>query len=501
MLCYSQDSLTFRAPAGQCDAPMNLTLVVAGQPSVPLLFAFDEPEIAELSLDGVPLGSDCQRASLAGCGLGTSGGYTVTITGANFGLDDRAVLFGGEAVDADSVAFEDHERATFVVPAGVGAHVPVVVRVGGRESAPFFFAYDPPFVTSITPNQFDAAGDLLEIYGRNFGTTLEDAGDIVVTVGNDTCGPVRIGSQTAAVWQVSREGTPYLWCSVTEATVGTKDVAILIAGQNYTRGREVSGVRGACAAGFYGQQAWTVFSFQDGATGDVGCKMPCDASAVNARSPDGRGCTAHYDGEAGGFALVADGPQPGSPECSDDWTCMVNAELSGGGRANCTVLTRRDEHCVRCPAGSNCSESSTLYSVEPVAQPGFWRSAIPDGEDGFACDPGRRHRPYCWDFAPCAPENACAGDNLCQKGYTEDKCAQCCDFNFKDNPNCAGTLDKNGDVQIYHRVYGNCEKCPDNIYLLLIMAACALVVAVLVGWRMHKKRVDLGIFSIGVDYF
>ena len=100
-----------------------------------------------------------------------------------------------------------------------------------------------------------------------------------------------------------------------------------------------------------------------------------------------------------------------------------------------------------CAAGSNCSESSTLYSVEPVAQPGFWRSAIPDGEDGFACDPGRRHRPYCWDFAPCAPENACAGDNLCQKGYTEDKCAQCCDFNFKDNPNCAGTLDKNGDVQ------------------------------------------------------
>ena len=97
------------------------------------------------------------------------------------------------------------------------------------------------------------------------------------------------------------------------------------------------------------------------------------------------------------------------------------------------------------------------------------------------------------------------GDNTCAKGYTEERCAQCCDRKFgrlssgEKNPTCWN--EDRTEQLLYYRLYGKCAKCPDNILWLLIGGLCALVMIVLVGWRMHKKKVDLAIFSIGVDYF
>lgn len=89
---YSHDKFWFLTMEGQCDTAMELTLEVAGQLSNALLFSFDPPTIEMLSLDGMtPLGSDCARSSSRGCGLDTTGGYTVTVTGTNFGLADQTV--------------------------------------------------------------------------------------------------------------------------------------------------------------------------------------------------------------------------------------------------------------------------------------------------------------------------------------------------------------------------------------------------------------------------
>jgi hypothetical protein len=179
---FGQGQLSFTAPVGQCDVAMNLTLKVAGQTSLQSLsFSYDLPTISMLSKDGkVPLGRDCKRASDMGCGLLTSGGYTVTVTGANFGVESQQVWFNGVQIADDEVEFLSHTECSFTVPAGSGPRVPVRVVVGSRSSAPFYFAYDPPYVTSFTPNEFDADADLIEIYGRNFGTTLADAGDVKV---------------------------------------------------------------------------------------------------------------------------------------------------------------------------------------------------------------------------------------------------------------------------------------------------------------------------------
>jgi hypothetical protein len=83
----------------------------------------------------------------------------LTLTGENFGVDDRQVWFNGQELEASAVAFNGHTEAVFQVPAGAGARVPVAVVVGGRRSLPTFFSYDPPFVTSFTPNEFDAEED------------------------------------------------------------------------------------------------------------------------------------------------------------------------------------------------------------------------------------------------------------------------------------------------------------------------------------------------------
>jgi hypothetical protein len=98
--------------------------------------------------------------------------------------------------------------------------------------------------------------------------------------------------------------------------------------------------------------------------------------------------------------------------------------------------------------------------VEPIALAGYWREATKHNdpkETGFKCDPSREHRPYCWDLQPCAPSEACQGDNSCAKGYTKAKCAQCCDIRLGElddgskNPDC---YTDGGEQLLYHRIYG-----------------------------------------------
>ena len=268
--------------------------------------------------------------------------------------------------ETNNVDFNGHTEATFEVPIGAGTRQPVVVRVGGRVSEPAYFAYDPPFIVSVTPNEFDADSDIMEIYGRNFGSTLELAGDVVIAVGNNTCGPVVIGGYEATVWQTTRAGTPYLWCAISHNTVGSKAISLFIAGQNVTKNKEDSGLRATCSSGFYGQEAWTVFT-----NSNSECEMPCSREDVNAHNPEGtRKCTARYDSASNEFVL--DSPFVRTDlECTDDWSCMLRAELATGLRSNCTILTNKDEFCSKCPMGSSCDDFTTLYSVEPISTYGF----------------------------------------------------------------------------------------------------------------------------------
>jgi hypothetical protein len=120
--------------------------------------------------------------------------------------------------------FESHTEATFEVPPGTGAGIQVLLTVGARSAKQAFFSYDPPWVTSFTPNEFDSNDDLIEIYGRNFGESVEDAGVISISIGNVTCNPVKVGASYTTLWQSTVNGIPYLWCHLKGSTVGRKSL-------------------------------------------------------------------------------------------------------------------------------------------------------------------------------------------------------------------------------------------------------------------------------------
>jgi hypothetical protein len=414
VLEYSHESVTIKAPSGQCDGPMNLTISVAGQISQPVEYSFDPPVIYNLTIKGVTLGTQCTRLSSAGCGLSTTGGYTMTISGANFGFTSQLIYFDEVALAYSKFSVKSDTLATMVVPAGAGIDIAVEVKVGKRKSLPEFFSYDPPFVTGITPNEFDAFSDLLQIYGNNFGSTVTDAGTINIKVGNATCNAVAVGATGYAnMWQSTNRGSPYLWCSIGDTTVGSKSLEIHVAGQDsYFEVGSVA-LRAVCSSGYYGQAAWTVYTAEvltnQGVTTSVECKLPCDPSASV--------CTGFYSKDMNNYRLEQKF-QPTSSSCEEDWTCLINANIASVSKGNCSVLTRVNEYCAACPSGSTCDSYSSLYSVEPIADAGFWRFSMPNVAGACAAETTHASRPFCWDVEPCSPTLACKGNNECAKGYT-----------------------------------------------------------------------------------
>ena len=167
-----------------------------------------------------------------------------------------------------------HTKLAFAVPPGTGARIPVQVEIdstggGGDdddemyESNKLHFAYDPPYISYISPNTPDAEGDTLSIYGSNFGATESDAGGISVQVGGLACTGVTAsdddGASQASMWQ-KKSSTVYLWCTTGRLRVGTQAVTVSVGGQNSSWDAEDGVLTTQCEYGYYGQEAWTVLT-------------------------------------------------------------------------------------------------------------------------------------------------------------------------------------------------------------------------------------------------
>ena len=164
---YTHTSITFLSPEGAQSGILNVTLTVADQTSDPVSFSFEPAVIYYLAddVDYTELGTDCNPRSSSGCGLTTAGGYDIAIVGENFGVDGggQTLWFDGVALASSEYTVSDHTLITFTVPQGTGVNVPVVVQSGRSTSNTVYFSYDPPYITQISPNEPDAAGDTLEI--------------------------------------------------------------------------------------------------------------------------------------------------------------------------------------------------------------------------------------------------------------------------------------------------------------------------------------------------
>jgi hypothetical protein len=191
---------------------------------------------------------------------------------------------------------------------------------------------------------------------------------------------------------------------------------------------------------------------------------------------------------------------------------------------NYTVLNTANEYCVACPEGATCDDANlgAFYPVEPYADAGYWRYEFEMGSadcDHSAQRTDHPSRPYCYDVWPCQPAEACVGGNVCKKGYTGEGCNQCCDASNMDNPDCfttgvqgwtSGGLDstdseetQDGTLRQYRfrRFNGECVKCPDNVAMIIALFFSVAFLGGVGGYVLNKKRVNLGIFQIGIDYF
>ena len=82
---------------------------------------------------------------------------------------------------------------------------------------------------------------------------------------------------------------------------------------------------------------------------------------------------------------------------------------------------------------------------------------------------------------PCEPPEACTGENTCAREYTGPRCTLCAEGYFKLSGECT-----------------ECPKCQVCLLLFLFLGGCVGLTAT---WFLTKHRVNIGVLSIGVDYF
>ena len=560
VLEFNHTFLKLLSPEGENkrNMPLTLSLVVAGQKSNGIVVDYEPPQIDKMvmcfpdQLTSVhphacvgemnPLGSDCDKYAEGGCGLTTDGRYTLAIIGENFGNPAngaQSVFFGDqELVDAEDILFVSHKEIHLRVPPGVGLDIPITLKVGERVANEMMFSYDPPYVEDVSPQRPDANGDFITIHGVNFAPTLELAGDIRIYIGQTVygaepdeeeegegegatrrfleggalerainrtewlpCGNPTFGDVAFPIWQQRGSSNPYLWCETPRVTVGAKHMKVSVAGQNVTIDRKMELIRPYCLEGTYGQEQDAVYEGVDRSirenrnvneeiSGIGMCKAKC--------KKESRRCSKAWDDFS---RTITDETCVGVHFCDE-------YEDIAGDYHNCTVLTREDEYCADCPGGASCT-LNTQYAEEPSAMEGYWRHELPASEENCAESwEDRSHRAKCYDVVPCAPFEACVGDNVCGYGYTGRKCDFCCDAMHSyitdpetgqeiPNPECWRA---DGERIKYFRKYGVCAPCPSNPWMIVAILLGGATFGGMTAYIMKKKNINMGICSIGVDY-
>ncbi|MCP4870904.1 MAG: hypothetical protein GY898_19545, partial [Proteobacteria bacterium] len=143
----------------------------------------------------------------------------------------------------------------------------------------------------------------------------------------------------------------------------------------------------------------------------------------------------------------------------------------------------RGEECLKCSVdalGANCSDGDEQMYDLVVSLPGWWRFNYTTPHP--ACHEKRQAREECPAFAPCEPKWACLGANLCSEGYTSERCSQCVQGK-------------------YYRINGECEKCPDQPWLIFVLFFLAAAVLSFAAWMLNARQVNIAFVAIGVDYF
>jgi hypothetical protein len=174
---------------------------------------------------------------------------------------------------------------------------------------------------------------------------------------------------------------------------------------------------------------------------------------------------------------------------------------------------RPGESCIGCPVGATCSgyvaelvpENSTLNAISlglapgeedptphtyPKPDFGFYNLNSSDSlSSGMLADCPASNligsRDVC--IVRCDPPGACVGNNFCGVGYASTE-----RYNYRCNDCAKG---------YYRRNNGNCDECPQDVALLIVVFVMVVIVASILAYYLASKNIALFLPTVALDYF
>eukprot|EP01138_Halocafeteria_seosinensis_P013173 gb/GECG01013454.1/.p1 GENE.gb/GECG01013454.1/~~gb/GECG01013454.1/.p1 ORF type:complete len:1419 (+),score=134.27 gb/GECG01013454.1/:1-4257(+) len=493
VISSNQTTIICIPPSGQGNKlPLNVT--IEGQSSLPIFISYRKAWIDSV----VP-------ATGPTSGLSENGiPYSITIYGSNFGSFGQ-VYFESSPSPVSNPEF-NHSTITFRLPEGYGRDVSVNVVVGGWGEVSTLnegsFSYDPPAVTDVVRLAADGSEAFCRptrrcIVRGNNTHCYDDHPDCFPTTGNV---PVKIkginfGSSLSAVKifigenKCSIKGRKFSFISHTAVHCTLPSGW----GSNLVVDVTVGGQSSASVDELY-------FSYDPPRISDVSPNVP-DAEGAELRF---RGSNF---GPAGGDAWV----MVGERRCMDPIVrshsiieCTMEADVVGAKEINLTVARQQvvfpawrekivtmcqpewygleSETCLYCPdhlRGAVCPGRERTED-KTYADEGWWK--INEPTPSSRCHDDRQGRETCPVLLPCEPPWACTGSNECAEGYSGERCSSC----------VAGT---------HFRINGECQACPNHAWLLGVVLSVAAIGAIIGGYIINSKNIQLAAFTVGVDYF
>ena len=154
IISWSHTSILCSTPAGQGVVRPVEVFTSAGRWSPAASFSYQAPSVSTV---------------LPAVGL-TDGGYLITISGNNFGLNGTVTVNSAACSTSGGGTAWNHSTIVCVAPSGVGANQDVVVTVAGQSHIPARFSYAGPVITGLSPSGGIArGGNTLIISGTSLG--------------------------------------------------------------------------------------------------------------------------------------------------------------------------------------------------------------------------------------------------------------------------------------------------------------------------------------------
>jgi hypothetical protein len=367
-------------------------------------------------------------------------------------------------------------------------------------STPIAFQYDPPSVASFSglSKRPNPNSDILTITGQNFGFANSDVEVVLSTYGIEK--PL-----DNAEWHKSHETDPdlqdpYLTADMSSLPAAFYNVSLRVNGQTIALTKAGS-ARPQCTercSGCWGHTTGGCQDVNNGVCYEKTATTDADGNTLRQCPPNTLACVNghHYsEKEKETFDATAN-------SCYDPETGEVDGKTTARRLASGTeeivatggyILMACDKDhfgqlgmvCKQCPEGADCTNSTffdgTLFN-DPVSMPGFYMKTVSSAKDSRCKDEQDGATDgVCFRFTPCDPPEACVGSNACLSGYSGESCGKCAEGFFRISGSCEG-----------------CPQCPQCVFILFLLGLC---VAFAVGHFFSSKKINMGMLSIGIDYF